>query len=653
MSAPNNTVPTGKAASIWSFDSGYGSNTLEDDESVQVRNCAVEEILRTTIDTLQQGAEQSSSTVEQGNDQPIGLGISNFWSGSFEELLRSPKPEPPIDSITTRLNVFTVNATSNFVRPSALHIFEPEHKSNRLAIPQDSRSKQVSNGHTKTRCSACDLAHVIDPSSSACQSCTPDLSFLSPSPGQESTIRRSCARRTAKLPPYALQRLRSWLKANREHPYPNADTKHTLAQECGITEKQVTTWFTNTRARKLAQDRSIASSEDEGAYESDYSNMMNTPMYTSPAVGYDTAPTCHPDPSTPGMVGKQPAQLSLQTSRRGKKKDYRRVNTISPVEEAPMPRTPATASPNPEGNGEGYGQETWQCTFCSQHLVPKSWRRHEETQHRAKYLWTCLATGPRLEVASRNGTTSICAFCQMKNPNDDHFDRYHRITECIKKKEEDRTFGRPDHLRQHIKNFHKASLLDQIRDKWRRDGPGRNVNEGWTCGFCKAELQTWDIRETHIANHFKDGLTMASWQQELQQPTPPVAQNDRRRQSQDIHTTMLSRLQRRFSNRQPEYFAYPPAQFSNTFDPLPSSSRCANIAPAPVLPEIADMGFGGYMPGFMGNYDMSGAQFGATYTMNDNAYGVYQGDEGLQMDFDALASADAGVYGNLSGYSGV
>ena len=31
------------------------------------------------------------------------------------------------------------------------------------------------------------------------------------------------------------------------------------------------------------------------------------------------------------------------------------------------------------------------------------------------------------------------------------------------------------------------------------------------CGFCGEDLSTWDQREKHIANHFKEGLTMESW----------------------------------------------------------------------------------------------------------------------------------------------
>lgn len=36
MLSPNDIAPKSKAASIWSFDSGYGSTTLEDDEALQV-----------------------------------------------------------------------------------------------------------------------------------------------------------------------------------------------------------------------------------------------------------------------------------------------------------------------------------------------------------------------------------------------------------------------------------------------------------------------------------------------------------------------------------------------------------------------------------------------------------------------------------------
>jgi hypothetical protein len=154
------------------------------------------------------------------------------------------------------------------------------------------------------------------------------------------------------------------------------------------------------------------------------------------------------------------------------------------------------------------GQETWQCTFCYQHLVPEYWRDHEETQHYPMYRWTCLATGPRLLTHVYG--LSMCAFCQLKDPDEHHLLSQHRMQECLARTEDERTFVRPDHLRQHVRNFHKSSLFDQARDRWRKNG--RKEHEWWMCGFCNEKLTTWDMRATHIADHFKKGFTMAYWQ---------------------------------------------------------------------------------------------------------------------------------------------
>jgi hypothetical protein len=151
-------------------------------------------------------------------------------------------------------------------------------------------------------------------------------------------------------------------------------------------------------------------------------------------------------------------------------------------------------------------QKTWQCTFCLKRLPPKSWRRHEETQHRPKYQWTCLATGPRNHTQTDD--SSMCVFCQLENPSEDHLISSHRIQECLEKPETERRFIRPDQLRQHVKKFHGTELLDTVKDQWLR--PARQ--QLWTCGFCNANLKAWDTRETHIADHFRDGLTMSSWQ---------------------------------------------------------------------------------------------------------------------------------------------
>lgn len=327
--------------------------------------------------------------------------------------------------------------------------------------------------------------HSFQPSTPRLQICTAFSNPSSPeplSPASPSDVRRSHARKSAsKLPAQAVRRLYAWLEENRHHPYPNAETKQTLAEACSITTKQVTTWFTNIRQRQLK-------SQDGDS----------------------------------GDLGNGHGQILRQTSRKGKKKDYGRSNGASPVEGfLSPPRLSPSGSMSEVSSGEG---DNWQCTFCKASLTAKSWRRHEETQHHPKHQWTCLSSGPRIRFTS--SLSSMCAFCELPDPDDDHFQRYHRIVECLSKAEQERTFGRPDHLHQHAKNFHKCEqpLSELVRDMWRKDGPGMIDSQNWTCGFCQKVLSTWDARATHIAGHFKAGLTMAQWRENrVVQSTLPTA----------------------------------------------------------------------------------------------------------------------------------
>ncbi|KAF1919086.1 hypothetical protein BDU57DRAFT_536106 [Ampelomyces quisqualis] len=683
MLSPNDISPKGKAPSIWSIDSGYGSNTREDDEC-----------------NLLQQSSYAGKTPSGLPQQPIGLGIggidlSRFRNVHVEDKLRLRRPAAPVGPVTTKLNVFTAKATSTtnsilpyishdvatcitcqlweltnpgeglncddckskeFIRPAVLHVFDakPDVKVvfHRLQIPQEPRLRHETKPSHKGRCTACDLAYRNDTQTpSTCTSRMPEPDLLSPiSPFSPSTVRRSCARRHRRLPSHALHRLRTWLGANRDHPYPNSETKRTLAQECGLTEKQVTTWFTNTRARKLPlpNDRSHPSSEDEGAYESDFSSIADTPIhYPNPALGYGT-----PLSNVTNFAGSAPYEIipsTLPASRRGKKKDYGRMNTASPFEDLPAPQTTATTSPgfaSPE-------QETWQCTFCRQNLVPKSWRRHEETQHRPKYQWTCLADGPEVTIPSHTGSSTICVFCQVENPSPDHFRHSHRVFECQKKSEADRTFGRPDHLRQHIKNFHKTSMLSLVRDKWRRERPRNVANEMWKCGFCQATLTTWDMRETHIANHFKDGSTMASW---IDPDTAPTVESnhDPLQVPSEEHTPILTNLTTQLIEHPIAHFDPQPQPQSQShhflpmsFDQMPPIFACSNIDIAPTLQDYTNMDFGGYMPvpdTFGSDYNFAGpsaiGDFGAHYPPAPDTMGDYYGDEALQLDFDAMANTD-------------
>ncbi|KAF2634866.1 hypothetical protein P280DRAFT_523687 [Massarina eburnea CBS 473.64] len=592
MLSPHDYSPKRQAPSIWSCDSGYGTTgMLEEEEmlaqSVQSHECSPSDRLQV----------KSRKPVGLGLFRDA-YSVSLIPYYIDQEPTRDQFDNSTTPT-TTRLNVYTANtSSSDFQLPATTNerdacvqcdfwkitnpgedikcpkcrlpqIIEPTSAvpgegslKDKISFPKlnipggdqrhpmftfesGSTSENEFTSPTKftrghQRCSACELSTIIDPSGThACLGCSSDPAFLSPtSPVTPHQVRRSRAGRNSKLPPHALDCLQRWLDANRHNPYPTSETKQILAQECGITEKQVTTWFTNARARQLnSSDNYLSgSSDEEGMTDSDIP--VDTPIGGLTFISEGRRAPHGQIAPVSGTSIFSPTQARQRPCRRGKKKMYRQNNAesttptqaplLSPFIGSPLEYHPgpndhtfpaqsmtATAQgsvpmgDNPPTNTSA-DPDMWQCTFCRKSLVPKSWRRHEETQHRPKAQWTCMLNGPRLTFSSRLNSSSICAFCKMKDPPENHFQEHHRIQDCARRDANDRTFFRPDHLRQHVKNFHNATLYDTAQAKWKRAAD--TVAEGWTCGFCGDRLETWDKRETHIANHFKDGMTMDAWQ---------------------------------------------------------------------------------------------------------------------------------------------
>lgn len=685
MLSPNDIAPKSKAASIWSFDSGYGSNTLEDDEGFQASNY---------------GSLTTDQIIPQITQQPIGLGLYGLWNIQVEDQLRVTRSAPAIEPVTTKLNVFTtkLGSTNDFILPTSsnsqqtcvscqlwaitnpgeglrcddcrekrfvipeelhLHdrplkvkisvpkldipnvqVFDTPHQQ-QLEIPHAQQWKKPSQSRHTRRCSACETSTQIGQTkTSSCTSCSPSLGLLSPiSPIRSSAVKRSCARRPNKLPAQALRCLQLWLRENCTNPYPDAETKRSLAEECGITEKQVNTWFTNARARRMRNsvDNSNPQSEDDENYESIIPSVTTTPICNDGhSFGYGTQRERQRS-DTPNLAVSGFNLATSTTSRRGKKKDYGHMSNVSPIDDrqSPFPPTPVPGT----GSGRESEQETWQCTFCYQHIAPKSWRRHEETQHRPKRKWTCLLNGPGLTIPSRSYTSTVCAFCMAENPSEDHFLRAHRITECMNKSESERTFLRPDHLRQHVKNFHKVQLRDIVRDSWRRDGPGKDDIENWACGFCGQTLKTWDIRQTHIAGHFKDGLTMADWR-EHSQPTSAIESTKKRRNSNAEFSNMLSKLARTLTgqpSRQLNHVNRSNSQFANAWESLPTSAGPS----VPATPLLPDMVFDSFMAEVCGNgVDSCDPVCSplAQYSTHNGAEHNLQDEENMELDIETLAN---------------
>ncbi|USP78691.1 uncharacterized protein yc1106_05965 [Curvularia clavata] len=570
-----------KAASIWSVDSGYASNTLEEDEGSHVHTPEPKYPQWTDLLESISLTQEPPSSFQQNSYSSFG----DFFKVQVEGQLRLQRPDSPTAPVTTRLNVFTTKVDSrsdveqaagadeecvlcrlwDITNPGenlkcerctnkstvtfgavgqseAVEYFQAEQASMSVETQMEILDTQQQQGlfhcNGKGQCSACNISVLISQGQNAnCNSCSSDLGMSSPeSLSNASQVKRSSAQRPpTKLELHALRCLKTWLRDNSSNPYPDADTKRTLAEECGITEKQVATWFTNARARRRISGYAESSSsglEGKAHPASRLAKLRATPILNGQWT-FETSDHVSDE-----------HQKMPKASRRGKKKDYSHLTTICPATTgvSALPSIPAwTNSPRNDST-----TSIWQCTFCYQNVSPKSWRRHEETQHRPKRKWTCLHTGPRLTTSCSTFPVS-CAFCMVQNPGEEHFQNSHRITECMAKSEEERTFLRPDHLRQHVKNYHQASLADVVRDMWRRDGVGKDGAESWTCGFCGLEITAWDTRQSHIAAHFKAGLTMADWK--TYPPHVKTTQSSRKRPtSSEGRPNVFSKLARTFTS---------------------------------------------------------------------------------------------------------
>jgi len=173
--------------------------------------------------------------------------------------------------------------------------------------------------------------------------------------------------------------------------------------------------------------------------------------------------------------------------------------------------------PDPQGSTPQMAQ-AFQCTFCLKHLSSKSWKRHEETMHLPRFQWICQPQGVPTESASSqsNPSSSIqlshCVFCDAWQPEAIHFETCHRAKECADKPRAERAFVRKDHLIQHWKNFHGRRLDPKTAESWKI--PINYSGHKWSCGFCGEKLASWEERAIHIPKHFREGLTMESWDSE-------------------------------------------------------------------------------------------------------------------------------------------
>jgi hypothetical protein len=90
-----------------------------------------------------------------------------------------------------------------------------------------------------------------------------------------------------------------------------------------------------------------------------------------------------------------------------------------------------------------------------------------------------------------------CTFCDVVKPGPDlaaiydHLEKVHRISKCLWKAVEGRSFKRKDKLKCHLKNVHALSATSCRWEGWHQSAASAYVAR-WKCGFCGVRLPTWE-----------------------------------------------------------------------------------------------------------------------------------------------------------------
>jgi hypothetical protein len=157
---------------------------------------------------------------------------------------------------------------------------------------------------------------------------------------------------------------------------------------------------------------------------------------------------------------------------------------------------------------------SYQCTVCPSYFTNSwAWKRHELGTHDFHPIeWTCMLDN--IIMLGQN-----CIFCSRDVDDDSHHFDQHHILPCFKRELPDRTFASKDRLKQHVKQVHLAEETDEAIKRafnapksWSQVVAPANVKpDSLWCGFCLCNLPTTLIRMDHVAQHFKDGLSMDKW----------------------------------------------------------------------------------------------------------------------------------------------
>ncbi|KAL7929208.1 hypothetical protein V8C35DRAFT_200658 [Trichoderma chlorosporum] len=344
----------------------------------------------------------------------------------------------------------------------------------------------------------------------------------------------------------ALRILRNWLSSNHRHPYPNNEEKENLARQTGLNKTQISNWVANARRRgKVRAPRSTSSSPGRRSDGVDIVR-KRTPIMRgmSPMERWRHSP---PDQEPASITAIVSAASSIDFSDGAGATalvNYRSIDdglrgSTDHLSSAGSSRTSRSSnesfgSVNLQRSHEPLESRSslksrgrrrrrrhapktvdipamlpsihkFQCTFCTETFKTKhDWQRHEKSLHLSLERWVCTPDGPSQFCAEWD--CQVCVYCGLKNPPLEHVEQHNDFV-CNGRPEEEKTFYRKDHLRQHLSIVHDAKFQKWPMNNWKVATPAVQSR----CGFCGILLYSWDARVDHLAQHFKNGKSMADW----------------------------------------------------------------------------------------------------------------------------------------------
>ncbi|KAF4988183.1 hypothetical protein FDECE_15159 [Fusarium decemcellulare] len=344
--------------------------------------------------------------------------------------------------------------------------------------------------------------------------------------------------------------LKSWLADHQHQPYPTVADIELMQTQTGLARHQIVTWFRNARRQRKTQpmrpptplprqppaEPIFHTAEPRGQtllfqdmnplqrwqnsppeHEPVAASAIARAMSGLPSLNSPSGVSHSPDDAAPVAAGSwqddssassaatsQPSSSLGSTWSEGSRLSCGGFDRRRKLNKRRRRLNLATQCRMDSSSPLNAACYNFQCTFCTESFKTKhNWQRHEKSMHLSLEQWHCSPQGPTF----RNVDGKIaCAFCGQLDPDHDHL-MVHNYAACDNRHPEERVFYRKDHLQQHLKLVHEAKFMEHPMKQWRREM--QNLRS--RCGFCELVMDTWADRIDHLADHFKQGKSMADW----------------------------------------------------------------------------------------------------------------------------------------------